>query len=583
MRRFIIPLAILLASGAYFYIQACPTFYYWDSAELTAAALGNGVPHPPGFPFFLILSKLWLYAVPLNSAFSLNIFSAFFGAVGLLLWYLVMVRVLRRLNEIRSEEMFAFVSWLATGFMAMTLTYAVQATRYEVYSLNFAGFAGIVLLCLLIVEREKPSRFLNISLFLILGMLLAVHNLTIALAIPGILLFLVWTRRMTPGYAILGVLASFILAGLTYIFLLFRAMGNPPLNWGDPSSLGRLVDYILVKGFATSTSRLSATHISEQLAFAYDLIYRQIGPAAMALSLYGLGYTIYRKRDIGISLCIVFVLNISSVAFAENYFYENYDLHGYLMISVAISILFLAVAFLQILKFTLSHFRGHRAGISRPFAMILFTIFAVLVMAPQANENFLSADLSKVTGAEEYSRHFLSDAPAGALVITSSYNTYFCALAFQSATGTTADKTVLNMYNWDHEWGISESDRLIGIQSGNIQTVQGYYLEILNRMMNKRPLYIEYDQSSIPIAKYLFPRGMGYIFVNPDSIANAPKPENDDSYLAAASQATDLETIRTWTLWLKNRGDYYTQRGNQKIAARYLTLIDSLATNANLK
>ena len=284
MRRFIIPLAIVLASGAYFWIQACPTFYYWDSAELTAAALGNGVPHPPGFPFFLIISKLWLYAVPLNSAFSLNIFSAFFGVVGLLLWYLVMVRVMRFLNNEKREEMFAFVSWLATGFLAMTFTYAIQATRYEVYSLNFAGFAGLVLLSLFIVDREKPSALLKLSLFLLLGLFLAVHNLTIALAIPGMLLFLIWAKKMTPGYAIFGVLASFMLAGLTYIFILLRAMGNPPLNWGDPSSLGRLVDYILVKGFVTSTSRLLSTRTSSSFEAANDFSTAATDAFALPLS-----------------------------------------------------------------------------------------------------------------------------------------------------------------------------------------------------------------------------------------------------------------------------------------------------------
>jgi hypothetical protein len=583
MKRYLIPLGLFVAAGAYYWRQACPTFYYWDSAELTAAVLGGGVPHPPGFPFFLIVSRIWQFLVPLSSFFSLNIFSAFFGALGLVIWYLVMVRTLRLLIAVKSEPVIWMASILAVALMAVSLTYSIQATRYEVYSFNFAGFAGLVLICLKIMEGDRPSAGWSIALFILLGFFLAVHNLTIALAIPGLLLFLLLDKKIALSYAILGTAGAILLSGLFYLTLLIRASGNPPLNWGDPSNLGRLSDYILIRGFSVSGSRLSLSHLGAQLGFAYDVIYRQIGAAAMVLALFGLGYSIRRSYKIGVPLAVILILNLLSVAFAENYFYENYDLHGYLMIALAISILFLGLAFLTILKYMLVHFGGRKAGVARSLAVALFLIFAMLVMTPSIRDNFMSADLSLVRGAEEYGRRFLADAPPNAVIITSSYNTYFCALAYRAGAMADNGKTVLNLYNWDHDWGRELSSRLLKFQSAGILTRQSFYRRLLNQTVNKRPVYVEYDQSSAPINRYLYPHGLGYIFMNPDASAAPVKNENDTPYLSLASKSSDLETVRTWVLWLQNRGNYYEQKGSLKDSQRYLSLIDILASETDLQ
>jgi hypothetical protein len=583
MRKFLVPLGLFLGAGAYYWIQACPTFYYWDSAELSAAVLGGGVPHPPGFPFFLILSRIWQFLVPLSSYFSLNIFSAFFGALGLVLWYLVILNFLRLLLGTKSEGLVGLSSFLAITLMAISLTYSIQATRYEVYSLNFAGFAGMVLICLKISEREKPSAGLSMALFAILGLFLAVHNLTIALALPGLLLFLLLDKKITPSYAILGLAGSILLAGFFYLALLFRASGNPALNWGNPSSLGRLIDYIMVKGFAVSGSRLSISHLDDQLRFAYEVIFKQMGPAAMALALVGMGYSIRRNWKIGIPLASILLLNLFSVAFAENYFYENYDLHGYLMISLAVSVGFLAVSFAVILKYMLSRFRGRKAEIARLLAVTSFLIFAMLIITPPIKDNFLSANLSEVRGAEEYARQFLSGAPPGSVIITSSYNTYFCLLAYRARLAPDERKTVLNIYNWDHDWGRGLSSRLLKFKSTDILTRQSFYRYLLNQTMNRRPVYVEYDQASAPINRYLYPRGLGYIFMNPDSPVEPLRKGSDTPYLSLASRSTDLESIRTWVFWLQNRSEYYRQKGSLKNSQLYLSLIDILASNTELQ
>ena len=64
-------LFVLYARGA------CRTIYVGDSGELVAAVFTLGIPHPSGYPLYVLLGKLWTVAVPFGSiAFRMSLFSA---------------------------------------------------------------------------------------------------------------------------------------------------------------------------------------------------------------------------------------------------------------------------------------------------------------------------------------------------------------------------------------------------------------------------------------------------------------------------------------------------------------------------
>ena len=65
-----------------------PTVYVGDSGELIAAAASLGIPHPPGYPLFVYLGKLFCLIFPFGSiAFRLNLMSAFFAAAAALVYF----------------------------------------------------------------------------------------------------------------------------------------------------------------------------------------------------------------------------------------------------------------------------------------------------------------------------------------------------------------------------------------------------------------------------------------------------------------------------------------------------------------
>ena len=58
-------------------VGACRTIYVGDSGELVAAVYTLGIPHPSGYPLYVLLGKLWTLAVPIGSiAFRMSLFSA---------------------------------------------------------------------------------------------------------------------------------------------------------------------------------------------------------------------------------------------------------------------------------------------------------------------------------------------------------------------------------------------------------------------------------------------------------------------------------------------------------------------------
>lgn len=63
-RTWLAPIASFVCLMALYVWTLAPSVMGGDSGELTAAALTGGVPHPPGYPLFALLARLFA-ALPL--------------------------------------------------------------------------------------------------------------------------------------------------------------------------------------------------------------------------------------------------------------------------------------------------------------------------------------------------------------------------------------------------------------------------------------------------------------------------------------------------------------------------------------
>ena len=86
---FLLPFAVYVRTLA-------PTVYGLDSAELTTGAYCLGLVHVPGYPLYLLIGHLFTRLPIGNVGYRMNLMSAFFGALAVALFYLVLVRLCRR-------------------------------------------------------------------------------------------------------------------------------------------------------------------------------------------------------------------------------------------------------------------------------------------------------------------------------------------------------------------------------------------------------------------------------------------------------------------------------------------------------
>ena len=239
---------ILIVTLAYLYTAA--PGYTWshfgfDAGNLLAAIKYWGIPHPPGFPIYLFLGKVFSLLIPFGDmAYRLNLMSVFFGVLTTLFVFLITYRTTKHLA----------CSFLTALTLAFAKTFWGQSLITEVYTLNTFFLALILFLVLEWEKRlkqEKPTHFqLSVFLALVFGLSLTNH-LTIILIAPALALFVFWTLKETKKLhfycspkKILTLIGSFLLGLTPYLYIFFRARAKPLFNWGNPSTLERFWLYI---------------------------------------------------------------------------------------------------------------------------------------------------------------------------------------------------------------------------------------------------------------------------------------------------------------------------------------------------
>lgn len=167
-----------------------PDLYSLDSPELTTAAHQMGIAHAPGYPLYTLLGWAFSHAFPVSTvAFRMNLLSGIFGALAVALVFLVGQRFTSR------------PAVAASGALALAFSYWfwVDAAAAEIYTLDVALFAGMLLAALAWRERRTPALAATIGL--LLGLSLATRTTAIVYA-PALLAF-VWMsgERAPRAYA----------------------------------------------------------------------------------------------------------------------------------------------------------------------------------------------------------------------------------------------------------------------------------------------------------------------------------------------------------------------------------------------
>ena len=319
------------------YVGTASGYAHWlDRGEFVAAAADFGISHPPGHPLAAIVLGAANLAPIGALSFRVALICALLGAVAAVALCFAFESTLRVGGMIRESLRFPLALG-ATWWVVGTQAWWFQAVRPEVYALQMA------LLCIAI------ERLLRVSLSgkdgdvrplyqaaLALGLALANHHYLAALAVVPSLWLLVGVWR-TWGWRPFAWSAGFTGAGLlTYIYLPLRALREPFLNLGDPSSPGRFLWVVTARAFQKSVSQDAAAPFGERFADVLLTTGEHLHIVTLLVALLGAYFMLRVKsaRKYGLfwlTLWIVYALGRAAIGFVRG----NPDANAYFMLSYA--------------------------------------------------------------------------------------------------------------------------------------------------------------------------------------------------------------------------------------------------------
>ena len=219
---------------------ACPTIYVGDSGELVAAAATLGIPHPSGYPLYVLLGKLWTLLVPLGSvAYRMSLFSAAAAALACGVLY----GTGRRLGLERGAAAFGAL------LLAVSPSLWGEANVQRVYALN-ALFLALALAAAFAWHRSAGDARLLALAFFVCGVGATNHTVMAVVAVALTLAVVVRTPnllRQPRPLALAG--AAFVAGLLPYLYLPLRSRMEPRLDWGNPESLPAFLAVVTRRDF----------------------------------------------------------------------------------------------------------------------------------------------------------------------------------------------------------------------------------------------------------------------------------------------------------------------------------------------
>lgn len=219
--------------------------HFGDGLELATAAHILGVPHPTGYPLYMLLLKLFTW-LPIGEVIArTTLFSAVCMALAVGTTSLILRSFITRVVPAWTEK--AVVITAAAGALGAALLkfHWNNATVTEVYAFQFLLMV-LFTWCGLQFLQSLQSKWLVVAAACI-GAGLANHRLTLLLGIPMVLLLLhAWKfKGRGPAAKIIAVSAMVICIFLSvYVYLPIRAKAKPAINWGNPDTAGRFIKHV---------------------------------------------------------------------------------------------------------------------------------------------------------------------------------------------------------------------------------------------------------------------------------------------------------------------------------------------------
>lgn len=395
-----------------------------DSGDLMTAVATLGVPHPTGYPTYVLLARAYLL-LPLGEAAHQQ---AAFSAACAVAAALVVAAIVRSIGAGRGWHG-AAAGALAALWLGWSPLFWSQAVITEVYSLHALFCAGLWWCSARAMRPEVTAwGWPNRAAGALAGLALGNHLTAIfpAMGLVGVV------ALCGPRLGRLRRLGGTVLwAGvglLVYLYLPLRAGAATPASWGDPSTVGGLRQLVSGEIYHGLAFHVSTAQLAERLGRLARLPYAEFGAVGLGLGLWGLLRAPSRLWCLRAAMALV---ALATAIFAL--WYGIRDWHLYLIPVCLTVAVWLGVGASDVLGRAATH----------PLRAALLTTALAVSLALRVPLAAAMADASRDMGAIQFASETLSQAPPSAILLTGADRDTFPLWYYHVAVGVRHDLMVV--------------------------------------------------------------------------------------------------------------------------------------------
>ena len=298
-RKRVMQAILFFTSFLVFFSCLAPGLSGDDSGEYALKTMKLGLAHGGGYPFYLVLGKI--FAIPFGKDFvyALNFMSALFSAMSIV----VLFRIIHRISK--NEQ----VSFFLSLNFAFVIPFWTQATMVEVANIN--TFIGLLFIYFLLINKEINRIHPLFSFFT--GLATGIY-FPIILMFPAMYLFILLKGEETIlkrlGKSIFGVICMIIGISIVAAVTITMARQEYPLGTLLPP-----VDLIsLLKNWMGQNANLKSIGpldmLKQLIRFLSHYIFSFLA-VTFFISIYG--FYILLKKDKKITIFLITILLINGL------------------------------------------------------------------------------------------------------------------------------------------------------------------------------------------------------------------------------------------------------------------------------
>lgn len=371
-----------------------------DAGDFLAAVLTKGIPHPTGYPTYILLGILFQY-LPINTNVFRGVLESLIPAAlaaGLLTAWVAYVSG----GQTNSRLLAGAIAGFAWGVAPLLFSQAVIVEVHGLQSLFVVVFLWWVTLNLQPVS--SPGRKWLLFLSFLIGIGLGNH-VTLALLVPVAILGLIYLAVQTRDWKFVLAQLGLIMAGLAvYLYLPLRARAYPPVNWGNPQTLSGFLWEVTANPYRQLVFDVHLSTIVDRLRSVASLLLDQFGPVGLVAGVLGLIHYSIKNKWLRWVLAWIFV-----VYFVFSIGYNTQDSIGYLIPAIMVYAIWISQAIPATSDIKIK---------SLPLGAVLIGVLVITIVArvPSTRSRL---DPRAQDQPARFAEQFLADAPKGAIVYAS--------------------------------------------------------------------------------------------------------------------------------------------------------------------